>query len=354
MLLHLLKQLLPGRRKREWAADALLSIARTAYNENAFSAAEKVIDAVIATDPGHAEAWFYRGLIAFNRQDFSAALTAFHNASHYGPTNPDYLFQIAACHAHLGDILQAEESCKIAMEAHPYDPRAYTLMAQIALPGVFYTDVLAAIHHHLSPRTYLEIGFETGRTLALAGKNTAAIGVDPMPKIAVPLGPNVQIYALTSDDFFARVDVAARFGSLPIDLAFIDGMHHFEFALRDFAAIERYCTPSSTILIHDCYPLERRSAERERVTTFWSGDVWRLILALKKYRPDLAIHTIATTPTGLAIVRNLNPQSGILAEHMSELVSQFLAMDYSVLTDDKPGKLNLVPNDWSQIEKLLM
>jgi hypothetical protein len=34
-------------------------------------------------------------------------------------------------------------------------------------------------------------------------------------------------------------------------------MHHFEFALRDFANTERHCTPQSTILIHDTYPLNR-------------------------------------------------------------------------------------------------
>ena len=31
------------------------------------------------------------------------------------------------------------------------------------------------------------------------------------------------------------------------DLAFIDGMHHFEFALRDFANLERHCAPGSTM-----------------------------------------------------------------------------------------------------------
>jgi hypothetical protein len=281
-------------------------------------------------------------------------LAAFQGASDRAPANPDYLFQVAVCHAGLGDIPKAELSCSVAMETHPYDPRPYALMAQIRLPGAFYTDVLAAIHRHLAPRTYLEIGVESGRTLALAGKSTAAIGVDPVPNIKYPLGPNARVHALTSDEFFAQIDVAAQFDGLPIDLAFIDGMHQFDFALRDFAIIERYCTPRSTILVHDCYPLDRRSAERDRVTTFWSGDIWRLLLALKKYRPDLAIHTIATPPTGLTIIRCLDPESRILTERMQEIVQEFLAIDYSVLDEDKPGKLNLAPNDWQQIERLLM
>jgi hypothetical protein len=130
-------------------------------------------------------------------------------------------------------------------------------------------------------------------------------------------------------------------------------MHHFEFALRDFCAIERYCTPQSTILVHDCYPLDRQSAERNRVTTFWSGDIWRLVLALKKHRPELTIHTIATPPTGLAIIGALDPQSRVLADHMDEIIAEFLATDYSILTVYKPGKLNLTSNQWSQIEQVL-
>jgi hypothetical protein len=239
------------------------------------------------------------------------------------------------------------------MEAHPYDPRAYTLLAQINFPGTFYVDLLAAIHRHLSPRTYLEIGVETGKTLILAGSTTRAIGVDPEPRIQYPLGPNAKVFALTSDEFFTSVDVSAEFQGIPVDLAFIDGMHHFEFALRDFVSVERYCTPRSTIMVHDCYPLDRRSAERERATQFWSGDVWRLVLALKKYRPDLEIHTIATPPTGLTIIRKLDPGCRLLANRMEEIVSEFLTVDYSEIEDDKPAKLNLVPNEWSRIEQLL-
>src|SRR5256885_12302956 len=47
---------------------------------------------------------------------------------------------------------------------------------------------------------------------------------------------------------FAEHDLSKELGGRPVDLAFIDGMHLFEFALRDFVNLERYCAPGSTIL----------------------------------------------------------------------------------------------------------
>src|SRR5947208_2060535 len=156
---------------------------------------------------------------------------------------------------------------------------------------------------------------------------TRAIGIDPEPKITQRLAPGTSIHATTSDEYFAAHDVRAEFGGLPIDLAFIDGMHWFEFALRDFMNIERHCTPRSTILIHDCYPLSRHTAERERRTAFWSGDIWRLVLLLRKYRPDLSVKVIGTAPTGLGVVRGLDPGSSVLREKYDAIVGEFLALD---------------------------
>jgi methyltransferase family protein len=232
-------------------------------------------------------------------------------------------------------------------------PSADILQAQIRFGGEHYLHILARILEALRPRTYLEIGVEHGNSLWLVKAPTLAIGIDPHPKLAAPLAANQKVFAETSDAFFATHDLRAELGGLPIDLAFIDGMHHFEFALRDFANLEPYATPDSLILIHDCYPLDRETAERERQRDFWSGDIWRLVVLLKKYRPDLSIHTIGTAPTGLALVRNLDPQSRVLAERYEALREEFLALDYSYLQDDMPGKLNLFPNDWARIQTLL-
>jgi hypothetical protein len=130
-------------------------------------------------------------------------------------------------------------------------------------------------------------------------------------------------------------------------------MHRFDFAMRDFANLEAHCQSDSVILIHDCYPLDEESAGREPRPSNWSGDVWRLIILLKKYRPDLMIHTIGTAPTGLAVIQNLDPKSTFLKDNEARLYEEFVALDYSYLDEDKHTKLNLFANEWTAIEKMI-
>lgn len=221
------------------------------------------------------------------------------------------------------------------------------------LGGPYYIDVLAYIFAQLRPRTYVEIGVFQGRSLELAKPPTLAIGIDPEPRLLRPAAGNQKIFATTSDAFFADHDINAEFGGIPVDLAFIDGMHRFEYAMRDFSNLERACTRQSTILLHDCYPRDRETAERTQTQTFWSGDIWRLVVLLKKYRPELEIHTIGTPPTGLGVVRNLDPDSRFIQDNHDRLCEEFLALDYSHLGRRKARKLNLVPNAPDRIRSLL-
>jgi hypothetical protein len=265
----------------------------------------------------------------------------------------DAYFELTRAVELTGDRARGLEHCRELRRAAPDLQPLDMLEAQLRFEGDWYFEVLRRLLDELKPRTYLEIGVAAGDSLKLAKAPTTAIGVDPKPEIAFPLEPNQRVFAETSDAFFAGRDVRAEFGGQPVDLAFIDGMHHFEFALRDFANTERLCTPRSTILIHDCYPLDRATAERDRRRSFWTGDVWRLVVLLKKVRPELAIHTIATAPTGLTMVRKLDPSSRLLMERHDELCREFLALDYSYLESDMPGKLNLFPNDWPRVRALL-
>jgi methyltransferase family protein len=268
-------------------------------------------------------------------------------------SQPNYLHAAAMAASAAGERDRAARYCERALTLDPGLAAADALLFEMFLQGEDYFQVLRRIHGHLRPRTYIEIGVEEGNSLRYVLPGTVTLGVDPDPAVAFPLPPNMRVFAETSDDFFARHDVGAELNGLPVDLALIDGMHHFEFALRDFMNLERLSTAESTILVHDCFPHDRRTAQRERLQSFWSGDIWRLIVLLKKYRPDLSIHTIATPPTGLGVVRNLDPSSRFIADNLGRLCAEFMALDYSYLEKDRATKLNLFPNDWEQIRPLL-
>jgi Methyltransferase domain len=262
------------------------------------------------------------------------------------------LYRRARLQQWLGRSEQALALARRAVEFADYT-KAYSLIARMTLPGEDYVQVLERIHRHLRPRGYIEIGVCRGDSFAKVLPETAAIGIDPQPQLERPSPANHKVFAETSDHFFAHHDPLAELGNRNVDMAFIDGMHHFEFAFRDFVSLERICTRESVILVHDCYPLDARTAARERVTRFWSGDIWRLVLLLRRHRPDLVIHTIGAAPTGLGIILNLDPQSCVLASRIDELIEEYLALDFSVLAGRQAKMLGLCRNDWPVIRDLL-
>lgn len=167
------------------------------------------------------------------------------------------------------------------------------------------------------------------------------------------MNPSARFFALESDAFFAEHDLRAVLNGRPVDLAFIDGMHHFEVALRDFMNLERFCSNQSTILVHDCYPRDRETAGREHTSQFWSGDVWKLVLCISEYRPDVRIFVVDVPPTGVGIITNLDPDSTVLKNRYDEIFGAFIDLDYSVLDQGKDEMLNVVPNDWRLVRELL-
>ena len=252
----------------------------------------------------------------------------------------------------LGLRAGAVRSCEAALRQADYI-KAYQLLAAMDLPGESYFRLMAHIHAYLKPATYVEIGVDEGESLQIVQPETLTLGIDPEPRVKQALTPRQKIYAQTSDDFFATHDVLAELGGRPVELAFIDGMHQMEFALRDLINLERYCTPRSVVLIHDVYPIDEKSAARERQTAFWSGDIWRLVVLLRRHRPDLVVHTIGAWPTGLAMVQKLDPQSRLLRDRYPSLVDEALAMPLSALDGRKKETLGFMPNEWPLVKAQL-
>jgi hypothetical protein len=198
------------------------------------------------------------------------------------------------------------------------------------LQGVPYLHFLRDLHRRFSITRYLEVGTRAGQSLLQA--QGASIAIDPAFEVRVPVlngKRQLHLYQMTSDAFFASIDPKPVLGG-PVELAFVDGMHHYDFVLRDFANCEAHCGPDSLIVLHDClpwsFPMTRRLAllangKYEPVPGAWTGDVWKVVPILARSRPDLRITLFDCPPTGLVVVSRLDPRSRVLHDRMEELIA---------------------------------
>ncbi len=220
-----------------------------------------------------------------------------------------------------------------ALPHQPINPERAKNQCLNDLAGEHYHQVLSRFHAALRPRTYLEIGVETGATLALA--HCASIAVDPQFSFAdlscvhqVLAKPTLMFFQTTSDDFFSRFRPDVLFGQ-PLEFAFLDGMHRCEYLLRDFINTERCCRRNSIIALHGCLPVEIPMTNRGvggqsidvRRQRMWTGDVWRTALLLTRCRPDLSIVTLDAAPTGLVLITNLSPASRLIGTSRKRTIS---------------------------------
>ncbi|GAB3757791.1 class I SAM-dependent methyltransferase [Microlunatus parietis] len=202
-------------------------------------------------------------------------------------------------------------------------------------------EVLAEIHRRLQPERYLEIGVRQGHSLALA--RCQAIGIDPQYAIEAELRCDVALFRTTSDDYFNRPDPLEPTGGRPFDLAYVDGLHLFEFVLRDVINVERCSSPRGVILLDGVLPRNVDEAARVRHTGVWTGDAYQLIGVLRTYRPDLAVVPLATEPTGMLLLAGLDPTNTVLAARYDQIVSEFRATDPQQVPADLLDRLDAQP-----------
>ncbi|MEW2550661.1 class I SAM-dependent methyltransferase [Streptomyces zhihengii] len=219
---------------------------------------------------------------------------------------------------------------------------------------------LRQLHRVSKPRNYLEIGVNDGRSLALS--RVPSVAVDPAFRLVTSISCDVHLVRATSDDFFARRDplVHLRTGRNPfralarrdpmnvlggeprLELSFIDGMHLFEYALRDFMNVERHSRWSSVIVLDDMMPRDVDEAARDRHTKFWTGDVYKVVQVLRRYRPDLVVVEVDTAPTGVAVVFGADPASTVLKDSYDRIVEEYVVPDPQDVPDEVLTRKNAV------------
>ena len=269
------------------------------------------------------------------------------------PQRADYHLALGEACRLLGENETAALNYREALTFGPNLVQAHLGLAALRMPGDDYLVWLERLYHSLAPETVIEIGVLQGASLAQLQPPTVAIGIDPMPTVIFPLKTETHIFAETSDEFFAQRRHERLLAGHPLSIGFIDGLHLYEQALRDFMYLEACCGPRSVILFHDTVPLDEPTQSRTPNTQFHTGDVWKTILCLKYYRPDLDIFTIATPPTGLTVVTRLDPKSRVLTNRFEEALGRFGEISFSSVEGVLETMLNVVPNDWSMVQSRL-
>lgn len=188
--------------------------------------------------------------------------------------------------------------------------------------------LLGGLHSIMRPKTYLEIGVRYGDSLSLAGDTTFALGVDPEPQLKLDLSRRTWISRRTSDAFFARYGRLAGLSPWKVELALIDGMHLAEYVIRDFINVERAMHRHGVVVIDDTNPQSEAWTVREQVPGKWTGDVWKALAIICRYRPELEIATFDVHPAGLTIIRQLDPKSRVLSDNYAAIMEQLETLQF--------------------------
>lgn len=195
--------------------------------------------------------------------------------------------------------------------------------------GIRYLKFLNSLHSRFIFDWYLEIGCRDGRTFAPVQGKT--IAVDPnfvTDRNIIGRKPTLLVVQETSDEFFAQG--LLRKLKAELSFSFLDGMHLFEFLLRDFMNVEANSAPQGVIAMHDCIPFsfEMTTCDLDNLPAgAWTGDVWKLLVILQEYRPDLKVQVLDAAPTGLVLVHGLNPKSRVLQKNYEKIIEKFTNLD---------------------------
>ena len=177
-----------------------------------------------------------------------------------------------------------------------------------------YLSFLRALHENVY-EGYFEIGTRTGDSLVLS--QSPSIAIDPFFQLEKnPIGNKefCLMFQETSDSFFETR--LPKLQGLKCQLAFIDGMHLFEYALKDFINLAKISSEKALFLFHDPIPWTFKMAARNNETLerneAWTGDIWKLVHILIDAGMKDNINLLSSAPSGLLAV--LKPDKKIITK----------------------------------------
>ncbi len=151
---------------------------------------------------------------------------------------------------------------------------------------------------------------------------------------------SAQSFKMTSDDFFAK-EAPALYEGRQLDICLVDGMHEYDYALRDVENALKYLRKDGVIVMHDCNPETEEANVRFEAWKqrgyhgFWNGDVWKTILHLRSLRDDINVFVL-NCDHGLGVVTFGKPENKL---NFTE--AEIRSFTYSDLEKNRQQWLNL-------------
>ena len=200
-------------------------------------------------------------------------------------------------------------------------------------------------------RSYLEIGVFLGKIFFhISAKKK--IAVDPYFRFGLYrkfkrifrniTNLSARFYEKTSDAFFAE-DAPVLYRDTKLDICLVDGMHEYQFALRDVENTLCYLQEHGVIIMHDCNPLTAHAAisfEGWKANNFqgvWNGDVWKTIVHLRSTRDDINVFVL-DCDEGLGVVSFGKPEN-----KLNFTPQQIDSFTYEQFSQNRKEWLNLKP-----------
>ena len=156
-----------------------------------------------------------------------------------------------------------------------------------------YREVLREIMKIAQPEVYVEIGILRAGTFNMVSPFAKrAVAVDKNGCAHVTQSPNVEIFPMYSDEFFAQ-------WKTPIDICFIDADHSKEAVLRDFHNAAKHIKEGTgMIFMHDTYP-----ASREWTAPDKCSDAYAAAWEIRTTHPEFEFATFPWGGAGLSVAR---------------------------------------------------
>jgi len=297
------------------------------HNKGNLQNAESVYRQVLKVVPAHADANHNLGILLVALHQSNNALQFLHTALQGNEKVEQFWLSYINALINLDKLDIANEYIEAANKAGFSGPKFVYASERMLSPAALrakgkffqandgnYLHFLRALHRNVY-EGYFEIGTRTGDSLVLS--QSPSIAIDPFFQLNEnPIGNKdfCLMFQETSDSFFENR--LPKLSGLKCQLAFIDGMHLFEYALKDFINLTKISSEKALFLFHDPIPWTFKMATRNNETLerneAWTGDIWKLVHILIDAGMKDNINLLGSAPSGLLAV--LNPDKKIIAK----------------------------------------